>query len=388
MHDTSPVCPGFQDLPETERHPYDAVCLVKQFMSSTQLSQMPLLILPLQNLKKLQSPKPYTAIPTKTFNDKTLNEFRKTAAAIEKSPFDLVEGSNYLRSLCDRSEKGEHPAPMPLSLYELRLDDFQCHEELGKAGVTDGFQNFAPGTPKRMEVHNARPNFPKENANGPVCVPEAAHADHLLSAMPAEAAAPDESEALLGEVDQASAPPPKGPKTTKTSLWGKQPGREKNDFFSAPKAKPKAKAKGRPKGSKVIKTAVKSAAKPLARGAAQHLDAAGPEAAVSVPAFIAVAAATPRAEEEAGAAKAKAKAKAGAAKAKAKAKAGAAKAKAKAKAGAAKAKAKAKAGAAKAKANAAPRPGNQKIYPTRPGYKGCSKCRRGGCANCKLTDGV
>ena len=117
MHDTSPVCPGFQDLPETERHPYDAVCLVKQFMSSTQLSHMPLLSLPLQNLKKLQSPKPTTAIPTKTFNDKTLNEFRKTAAAIEKSPFDLVEGSNC--SICEAFVIGQKK----VSIQPQRL----CH---------------------------------------------------------------------------------------------------------------------------------------------------------------------------------------------------------------------------------------------------------------------
>lgn len=224
-------------------------------MSSTQLSQMPLLILPVQNLKKLQSPKPTTSILTKSFNDKTLNEFRKTAATIEKSPFDLVEGSNYLRSLCDRSEKGEHPAPMPLSVYNLRFDDFQCHEELEKAGVVDGFQNFAPGIPKRMEVHSARPNFPKDNANGPVCAPEAVH---TLSAMAAEAVVlEDDDDEARGEPDPAPAP-----KTIKTS----QPtGRGKEDFFSDPARKPKGKGKGKPPKKNVIKTAVKSAAKPLAK---------------------------------------------------------------------------------------------------------------------------
>jgi hypothetical protein len=238
------------------------VCLVKQFMSSTQLSQMPLLILPVQNLKKLQSPKPTAAIPTKSFNEKTLNEFRKTAATIEKSPFDLVEGSNYLRSLCDRSEKGEHPPPMPLSLYELRLDDFQCHEELERAGAVDGFHNFAPGTPKRMEVHAARPNFPKDNANGPVCVPEAVPA---ASATPAQAMVLDDDEdevvgAAAAADPTASAPAPKGPKTTRASLWGQQPGHGKDAFFGEPRPKAKAKAK-----AKVIKTAVKSAAKPGAK---------------------------------------------------------------------------------------------------------------------------
>jgi hypothetical protein len=151
---------------------------------------------------------------------------------------------------------------MPLSLYELRLDDFQCHEELERAGAVDGFHNFAPGTPKRMEVHAARPNFPKDNANGPVCVPEAVPA---ASATPAQAMVLDDDEdevvgAAAAADPTASAPAPKGPKTTRASLWGQQPGHGKDAFFGEPRPKAKAKAK-----AKVIKTAVKSAAKPGAK---------------------------------------------------------------------------------------------------------------------------
>lgn len=336
-------------------------------MSSTQLSQMPLLILPVQNLKKLQSPKPTAAIPTKSFNEKTLNEFRKTAATVEKSPFDLVEGSNYLRSLCDRSEKGEHPPPMPLSLYELRLDDFQCHEELERAGAVDGFHNFAPGTPKRMEVHAARPNFPKDNANGPVCVPEAVPA---ASATPAQAMVLDDDEdevvgAAAAADPTASAPAPKGPKTTRASLWGQQPGHGKDAFFGEPRPKAKAKAK-----AKVIKTAVKSAAKPGAKKKATAKAKANGGAAGQGPEPASEPASKPAAKAKSAATKAKAKAKSEKPKPASKAKA--------------KASAKAKSSSSTSKVK--PGTGNQKVYPTRPGYQGCSKCRRSGCAACKLVD--
>ena len=114
-----------QEIPEEERDDHDAVCLVKQYLHSTQLSQQPLLILPAKNLKNLQSRQPIQAIPTKSFPSETLKEFRKTAAFVEQEPFKLMEGSNYLRSLCDRSEKDEHAHAMPLSLYGLREDLFQ-----------------------------------------------------------------------------------------------------------------------------------------------------------------------------------------------------------------------------------------------------------------------
>ena len=343
-----------QDIPDEERHGHDAVCLVKQFISSTQLSQQPLLILPFHNLEKLKSSKPTQVLPTKEFNEKSLNEFRKTAGKIEQSPFDLVEGSNYLRTLCDRSEKGEYLHPLPLRVYDLRQDPFQCQQELVQEGVSDGFNDFAPGPPKRMEVKAARPNFPKENALGPNGVPEEHQppADSIAAAAAAGAAIapamvlPANVESEHGEGVVQPGPNRLGAKPK--ALATRKPGDGKDDFFSAPKAK----AKGRPPKAKVIKTAVKLAPKrPVSKAKAKAASKI-PKAMVTVPDSDAIGGAGPKTAKPN---KATAKAKAIVAKAKA---------------------------TSKPKAKASPKV--RKNAPTRPGYKGCSKCRQGGCAKCRL----
>eukprot|EP00438_Fugacium_kawagutii_P029543 Skav200282 [mRNA] locus=scaffold718:189054:191152:- [translate_table: standard] len=172
----------------------------------------------------------------------------------------------------------------------------------------------------------------------------------------------DEDDEVVGTA-MAALPAATGPKTTKTSLWGKQPGHGKDDFFSEPKAKAKCKAKAKAKAkTKVIKTAVKSAAKKKDAAKATTSGSTSEEG----PELASEPAASSRP-----AAKAKAKSKA---KAKAKSKP-AAKAKT-----ASKPKAKSSPAKAKSKASNA-RPGNLKIYPTRPGYRGCSKPLRLGNAN-------
>lgn len=162
-------CP--EDIPEPLRSPHDAICLAKQFMSSSRLSQRPILILPHVNLQKLKSSQPNMPLPTKKFSGDALKEFRKTATKIEQAPYELVEGSNYLRSLIDRSERGEHPQPLPLKIYQLREDSFQCQPQVLVDEADVPFADFAPGTPKRMEVHDARPHFPRENAEPPLEAP-------------------------------------------------------------------------------------------------------------------------------------------------------------------------------------------------------------------------
>ena len=401
--------------------------MIKQYMCSTQLSQQPLLLLPFQKLQSLKSPKPTRAIPTKELNAKTVQEFRKTAAKIEQSPFDLMDGSNYLRGLCDRSERGEYPHALPLCLYELRHDPFQCQQEEVQEG--DGFRDFAPGTPKRMQVHDARPIFPRENADGPVCVqaeaeeskdetaeaavesavavePEVDAADTAtephhpglgsaagpgaLAELP-HGVLPDVPDPDNGievqqqpEDEKKDVAPVKRKPGRPPNAEKKKPGRPPNAEKKKPGKPPKA-AAPKKNAKEVIKTAAK--AKML-----KKKDMAPPaEAAAALPAAesesmtmnVELQASEAPAKEEA---KASAKAKAAP---KAKPKAGP-KAKSKAEP---KGKSKAKPGPKPMKVKPGPKAAvaksssvmkNMKIYPTRPGYKGCSKCRRGGCAACKL----
>ena len=310
-----------------------------------------------------------------------------------------MDGSNYLRGLCDRSERGEYPHALPLRLYELRHDPFQCQQEEVQEG--DGFRDFAPGTPKRMQVHDARPNFPRENADGPVCVQAEAEESKDETAE----AAVESAVAVEPEVDAAdTATEPHHPGLGSAAGPGalaelphgvlpdvpdpdngievqqqpedenkdvapvkRKPGRPPNAEKKKPGKPPKA-AAPKKNAKEVIKTAAK--AKML-----KKKDMAPPaEAAAALPAAESESM-TMNVELQASEAPAKAEAKASA-----KAKAAP---KAKPKAGP-KAKSKAE---PKGKSKAKPGPKlmkNMKIYPTRPGYKGCSKCRRGGCAACKL----
>ena len=167
----SSVSPCSKDLDEHCQRSQDAILLCKQFLSSTRLSQQPLLLLPNKNLSLLQSGAPVVHLPTRPFNEKTLHEFRKTASLIQEPPMDLLEGANYLRTLCDQQEHGTHLSPPELHIYQLRGDPFQRGNFADEDELADAWVDFAPNTPKRVTVEASRPSFPAENNGQSIPLP-------------------------------------------------------------------------------------------------------------------------------------------------------------------------------------------------------------------------
>ena len=90
--------------------------------------------------------------------DKTLVQFRRTATEIEKTPWMMLDAASYLRSLCDSNESGTWPRPP--DLYFLGTGPQRLQEKKSKPMSSKGsqdffWQDFAPGTPKKVVIHRA-----------------------------------------------------------------------------------------------------------------------------------------------------------------------------------------------------------------------------------------
>lgn len=132
-----------------EQQQRDAILLCKHEMHSRELCQMPQLLLPAARLAQLKSSQPLTPLQTNEMSLEEIREFRKTARKIEEEPWNLQDGGNYLRGLCDRAENGPAPRPAPLTFYQRRT-------EMATPTQACHWKDFAPEAPKRVEVVRRR----------------------------------------------------------------------------------------------------------------------------------------------------------------------------------------------------------------------------------------
>ena len=146
-----------------EQQQRDAILLCKFDMNSKELSQQPLLLLPSARLAALQSQiGPTSALAPNPLKAEELKHFRKTANVIEQPPWAMHDGSNYLRGLCDRSERADFPSPARLGLYTLRQ-----HEVALAPGESSEvpWKDFALERPKEVFVCHAKQK--EDNSEGP-----------------------------------------------------------------------------------------------------------------------------------------------------------------------------------------------------------------------------
>ena len=144
-----------QDVGEgtLEQQQRDAILLCKFDMNSKELSQQPLLLLPSARLAALQGQTgPTSALARNCLKAEELKHFRKTANVIEQPPWAMHDGSNYLRGLCDRSERADFPSPARLGLYTLRQHEVALQTAPGEVAWKD----FAPERPKEVFVSHAK----------------------------------------------------------------------------------------------------------------------------------------------------------------------------------------------------------------------------------------
>ena len=127
----------------------------KYEMCSKELSQHPQLLLPCARAARLSSQLgPTSALTRNPLSSEEVKQFRKTANMIEQQPWAMHDGSNYLRGLCDRSERADFPTPAPLALYKIRQHEFGLEMLSGPREVE--WSDFAPKRPKDIVVTHAK----------------------------------------------------------------------------------------------------------------------------------------------------------------------------------------------------------------------------------------
>ncbi|OLP80108.1 hypothetical protein AK812_SmicGene39525 [Symbiodinium microadriaticum] len=123
--------------------PNDAIMLVKEWVTSSCLSQPPQLILPSSFLGRL---KDVALVPNgrNVLPQRTADEFRKSAKCFGSEPWCLTEAENYLTDWVDANQRGVHPAPPELKfIWE-------------KSSNLDLWKEYAPGE-VRVVTATARP---------------------------------------------------------------------------------------------------------------------------------------------------------------------------------------------------------------------------------------
>ena len=144
------------DLASEGTHPSDCILLLKQWVSSTELAQPPLLVVPHARLKNL-SPDGLTPLARNALPENALKEYRKTATKIADEPWRLNEGSHYLQDWADRNTAGKLDSPAPCDFVRQGRSST---EKAASVALPAGWENFAPGLPRVVEVtaavNNAR----------------------------------------------------------------------------------------------------------------------------------------------------------------------------------------------------------------------------------------
>lgn len=145
----------------------DVFLLCKQFMHSSALSQKPLLILPAERLSRLAPSGPGNVVPRNDLGERTIHEFRKTAKAVAKHPWSLTAASQYLEELCDRNESHQWPHPPVLQFINTPVEELSpLIDQRDQVGLPVELTDFAPGTPRKVEVGEVRANQRRNRGRG------------------------------------------------------------------------------------------------------------------------------------------------------------------------------------------------------------------------------
>ena len=95
------VPPGLQGDPVG---PTDVIFLLKQYVCSTELVQLPQLLLPAARLARL-SPMSLTPLPRNVLTHDAIKEYRKTANRVAKPPWNLHRARQYLHDWTNRNKE-------------------------------------------------------------------------------------------------------------------------------------------------------------------------------------------------------------------------------------------------------------------------------------------
>ena len=135
----------------------DCIFLAKHFVSSKELAQLPVLVLPTSRLSKLQGP-PLSPLPRNPLSEDAVREYEKTATRIALTPWSFTKASRYLMDWVRRNSAKEpdHPSTVEFLLHGRNVNALDQDPDL----LPPGWQNFAPRPPRTIEI-KAPPRSPQ-----------------------------------------------------------------------------------------------------------------------------------------------------------------------------------------------------------------------------------
>ena len=134
------------DLKVAKKDDFDVVLTVKQWMSSVEPSQDPILVLPAETRARLDSAAgPRSPMPPNAFSQQTLKEFRKTAEWVAQEPWGLLRAQQYLQEMCDLNEAGEALGVPPKLDLIFKATDAVLEEGPIMADLVPASDDPAPG---------------------------------------------------------------------------------------------------------------------------------------------------------------------------------------------------------------------------------------------------
>ncbi len=86
-------------------NPDDVVLMVKQYMSSRQVSQMPQVVLPAGRTDLIEK-SPSEILPRNKFAERVVREFQKTACKVREHPYNMHKAAEYIENLLERNQAG------------------------------------------------------------------------------------------------------------------------------------------------------------------------------------------------------------------------------------------------------------------------------------------
>ena len=149
-------CGRAQDF-DCDPEPDDVILLLKANMSSKACSQNPQVHLPAGYIAQLAFG-PVEPLPKNKLSKRECDEYLKTAKRLKADPWHLIHGAKYLETLVADNEKNENNRD---NLLDIRV--YKSHSRstcpLLPEAMSEWF-NYAPGTPKRINIHNRAPQPP------------------------------------------------------------------------------------------------------------------------------------------------------------------------------------------------------------------------------------
>lgn len=177
----------------------DAVLLVKHWISSTTLSQKPMVVLPAAKAAELRwETLPELPASRNELLPRAIHEYRKTAADIAAPPWELTAAAEYLADWVSRNERKEWGAPPQLHVVPGGPRE---GPERGPPQPS-AWRDFAPDAPRLVAV--AKPPPKRRAKAGPAApaaavpvVPAPAAAAVVAAALPAAVVPEDDDDAPL-----------------------------------------------------------------------------------------------------------------------------------------------------------------------------------------------